>query len=1409
MVWHNPTPAAEDNQSTGAAVATTRGAKDVVHANNSGATVKGGGFQLRRRPTPMPMTMAAAAAVAAVDGEGQDGIDPNTSTADSALDPIMLTRTISMKAAQSSNDYFSSLAARNIGGPGWNADNTNNTNTGDEPETRDQTNPENNNAGDSADDGDESYVHPFEHRGWDKLGENPWSGGRDRSVKTSRKDGKSSSSASSTYNNDSIISEDRDPAPTSSTQQQQQHRHLDLAGTMSSGGDSRDTFTALGSSSLDIADPDAAEYDSICSYALWCGGSSDADIIGPITVGRVVRDVKALLMNPLGSCDKIGRRRGAGSQGGADMDGRHGGSFAEDATISTWGSAEEQTINTYEEEDYSLASELSAEVGSGSRSVGSRKSALFTNFAAVRQRDRAPPMPTCNEEDAETADDNIDGSDELTLSNRRKTTKSLNLASPRPAGAPVAGAAGAIPLRRVMSDTSLSQYGHEVTVTQHRRQLSTDTPFPIASLPYVPQPSSPASPQSQVGASPTHVTSFENVIDLRTPKPIQRSKSFSKTETLKRRKEVEAKIRAEHRAAKAQRDKEKAIERAKLDLLRSKQERERRIAEAAEAEARRIEKEEARARKKEEIQQRKHEAELAVAREEQQREEERARKLEKKRLEAEAKAREAEERRNAQLAEAEQKRLDRETAKEQAKEQKLAAVAEKKAAAEEKKKAKAEKKAAKRAQKNKKKGASGDITLDEIQNTGDGANSNIEEEDSPATGSSIATPNADNVTRSDQVDVDIEKTRCSEVSADNAKVEGNDTSGTTGGASGGILDSIVPALGAATAAGALMFSDFVDSIADPVGINKEKHLNNKGDTTEESNEHPTGANHPPSSDPIAKLMSGFGFGDAVENEMRDQTFQRSNSPSSAFPEETNERAEAFNPSIPEASKIIESGQIFDVEATREAKSNEKDTLKKASVAALVTGAFARTRSISRSRDRERKLEKYEEERKANPGKSKAMDEMPANRGRSTPKANRRRSSSRGPPNKTAPNATVRPSEEEPPPSVVRNRAIVYQSFSDDPVGSLKMYKFISSIALPQASDDAFIKVQASTISFSDCLIRQGMWWGTGTVSLPATPGIDVVGRICNISAKASQKYDVRPGDYVAALIRCGGNARYVKASGSSLVKIPANVDPAAAACMVETYLSAFQSLHVGEPSNSRYSFNCFAGQNILVIGGISMVGQAMIELARLGGAAKVYATARQKHHKFLRNVGAIPLPIGLEEWLPTFSEHMDVVVDAYCIDHYNVTSNCLKQGGKLVCIRSRPLMEEQDLVWHVDANIDRTARFYGKMVCTYDIFESWEGNLRLCKVRRDFEIRWAKIYCVLLSIITALVITLLHHNIVLHWPNQNQIALRTILGICLTCSTQEKSSHRQQIASHSTRLPRLRNYLRQKEFRASLYANLG
>ena len=1160
---------------------------------------------------------------------------------------------------------------------------------------------------------------------------------------------------------------------------------LALAPTRTRSGDTRDTADTtdaddadadeadppppppvLGAPSLEITDTDLDAYleESMCKFGM-CGGGGgqtslgeddddDLTITGPITMGRVASDVRDLLLSPTKSYKDllspiVGRSKSGHRRGGRGGRSR-GGSFADDdVTISsTFDSA---SASAYSEDDYTLASEMSGSTVGGGDAGGNRRGSFFANMGTLRQRERPPPMPTCREqEDEEGADDltlsrslsnhrkpasprsrprgraggppapprsrskgraERDMMDDLTLSNRRKTAKPKSpptsprsrskgraerdmmddltlsnrrrtakpkspLTSPRSrskggagGGRAVPATAAAAPVRRVMSDTSLSQHGREVTEMQHRFSelgfypLSTDgdddilvcknSPVPFAAKPsQQPRASSPL--PAQVSGQPTRVTSMGNIIDLRTPKSEKRPRSVSldKTKSLKHRKEVEAQQR---RAAMAQRESEKAAEKAKLDAIRSKRENERRIAQAAEAEARRVEKEQELVRILEEKEQRKHEMLLAAARKEQQREEERARKEE----EAQTKAREAEERRKVQAAEAEQKHLEHELALEQAREQKLAAAVQKKAAIKTKKRAKAEKKFAKQAKKDK---------------TNDIAAYATSPSDAPQSNEGVtdnAISDIDPTTAADKEGVNASDTDSPATNDESRNTDaGTASESSPSAAPGGIFDSIVPVFGATTAAGAFMMPNW------------------------------------------------FGFGEPAKSEVIDVTDERCDALSPtvtenalvdimiipAVPPPTPEEPELDDPPMPEVPKLDEKVPS-DTETTSNHERKKKNILKRASVATLVTGAFAKTRSMSRSRNRERESQDNKKLLETNERQVESESTSHTKQADKPVGILKQSSASAGVPS-----------------SVVRNRALVYQAFSDDPMSSLKLYKFNSSIALPASSDDIFIKVQASTVSFSDCLIRQGMWWGTGSVSLPATPGVDVVGRVCNITEHAAQKYGIEPDDYVAALIRCGGNSRYVKASGASLVKVPASVDPTAAACMVETYLSAFQSLHVGEMSNSRYSSDCFAGKNILIVGGISMVGQAMIELAKLAGASNIYATARPKHHMFLRSIGAIPLPIGIVEWLPLFTGKMDIVVDVYCIDHYDDTANSLIQDGKLVCIRSKPTVEEQDLVWHVGARTDDAVGFFGgknKMICTYDIFESWEGNLSLCKVRKE------------------------------------------------------------------------------------------
>ena len=112
--------------------------------------------------------------------------------------------------------------------------------------------------------------------------------------------------------------------------------------------------------------------------------------------------------------------------------------------------------------------------------------------------------------------------------------------------------------------------------------------------------------------------------------------------------------------------------------------------------------------------------------------------------------------------------------------------------------------------------------------------------------------------------------------------------------------------------------------------------------------------------------------------------------------------------------------------------------------------------------------------------------------------------------------------------------VCYKSFGDDPVYLLYVRQFNVPQSINGGAREAIIKIevrvlvvftstlitfsyalfhrlnpcrlQASTISVSDCRIRQGLWWGMDEAPLSNTPGVDMVGKIDKIDALSMIKY---------------------------------------------------------------------------------------------------------------------------------------------------------------------------------------------------------------------------------------------------------------------------------------------------------------
>lgn len=304
-----------------------------------------------------------------------------------------------------------------------------------------------------------------------------------------------------------------------------------------------------------------------------------------------------------------------------------------------------------------------------------------------------------------------------------------------------------------------------------------------------------------------------------------------------------------------------------------------------------------------------------------------------------------------------------------------------------------------------------------------------------------------------------------------------------------------------------------------------------------------------------------------------------------------------------------------------------------------------------------------------------------------------------------------------------HRLIMYTAFHNDPIACLETCQYSSAPCVNKNTDDVLVKVEASTVSYSDCVIRKGMWWGASEINMPVTPGVDFVGKVCSIGNDDEERYNLKTGDSVAALVRCGGNSRYITVDAKQLVKVPNDLSPPSAACIIETYLAAFQSLHLGEFEQTRYTKNSLLDKNILIVGGITMVGQAMIELAFLAGASNVYVSGKPNHHDFFSSLGATPLPLDVDDWLPLIEGCMDLVVDIYCTDELSGTSRALNAGGRLVRIQPKPKPTEQVLNSSLMAflaaasacAIDSRKIFQESRISFYDVYESWDDNINLSK----------------------------------------------------------------------------------------------
>jgi NADPH2:quinone reductase len=216
---------------------------------------------------------------------------------------------------------------------------------------------------------------------------------------------------------------------------------------------------------------------------------------------------------------------------------------------------------------------------------------------------------------------------------------------------------------------------------------------------------------------------------------------------------------------------------------------------------------------------------------------------------------------------------------------------------------------------------------------------------------------------------------------------------------------------------------------------------------------------------------------------------------------------------------------------------------------------------------------------------------------------------------------------------------------------------VADAPLPSAGrGEVRVRVLASSLNYTDTLIRRHLYPQTARQRPPFVLGYDVVGEIDQLGAGVR---DFKLGDRVADMTVVGSNAAYRTLWADDLARVPAGIDAAEAATLILSWTTGYQLLH--------RSARVQPGQRVLVHGAAGAVGQALLVLGKLAGV-KLWGTARGEHAALVRELGATPIDYQREDFTRVLPNGFDVVFDGVGEDGYRRSFAALKRGGLLCAI---------------------------------------------------------------------------------------------------------------------------------------------
>jgi NADPH:quinone reductase-like Zn-dependent oxidoreductase len=209
-------------------------------------------------------------------------------------------------------------------------------------------------------------------------------------------------------------------------------------------------------------------------------------------------------------------------------------------------------------------------------------------------------------------------------------------------------------------------------------------------------------------------------------------------------------------------------------------------------------------------------------------------------------------------------------------------------------------------------------------------------------------------------------------------------------------------------------------------------------------------------------------------------------------------------------------------------------------------------------------------------------------------------------------------------------------------------------SLPTAGrGEVRVRVLASSIEYTDVVIRRHLYPQTMFLRPPFTMGYDVVGEIDQLGEGVS---GFRVGDRVADMTVVGSNAGYRTLQADQLARVPPGVDAAEAAALILSWTTAYQLLH---------RTACVQrGQRVLVQGAAGAVGQALLVLGKSAGL-ELWGTARGEHSALVRGLGSVPIDYQREDFTRVLPGGFDAIFDGVGEDNFRRSFAALRPNGLL------------------------------------------------------------------------------------------------------------------------------------------------